>query len=120
MDYFTMLVMKQSNSKKHVFLGLTRFLSFSPMQRCMVRVTNDNYARRLTDYGSCKSIADERQKVDTFARNTQFVRFWVQKGKTTGISFDPGLRFLTLVYLKRLVFDSQKYLSVNLMHEIIR
>ena len=29
----------------------------------------------------------------------------------TGISFDPGLRVLTFVYLKRLVFDSQKYLS---------
>ena len=65
-------------------------------------------------------MADERQKVETFARNTQFVRFWVKKGKTTGISFDPGLRVLTLVYLKRLVFDFQKYLSVYLMHEIIR
>ena len=66
----------------------------------MVRVTNDNYARRLTDNGSCKSMADERQKVETFARKTQFVQFWVQKGKTTWISFDPGLRVLTLVYLK--------------------
>ena len=66
----------------------------------IVRVTNDNSARRLTDYGFCKSMADERQKVETLARNTQFVRFWVQKGKTTGISFDLGLRHLTLVYLK--------------------
>ena len=33
--------------RKHVFLGLTRFLSFSPLQRCMVRVTNNNSARRL-------------------------------------------------------------------------
>ena len=66
----------------------------------MVRVTNDNSARRLTDNGSCKSMADERQKVETFTRNTQFVRFWVQKGKTTWISFDPGLRVLTLLYLK--------------------
>ena len=32
---------------KHVFLGLTRFLSLSPLQRCMVRVTNDNSAWRL-------------------------------------------------------------------------
>ena len=33
--------------KKHIFLGLTRFLSFSPLQRCIVRVTNGNSARRL-------------------------------------------------------------------------
>ena len=59
----------------------------------IVRVTNDNSARRLTDYGFCKSMADERQKAETFARNRQFVRFWVQKGKTTGISFDPVSEF---------------------------
>ena len=32
----------------------------------IVRVTNDNSARRLTDYGFCESMADERQKVDLF------------------------------------------------------
>ena len=47
-DYFTMLHMKQLNRKnKHVLLGLTRFLSFSPLQRSIVRVTNDNSAGRL-------------------------------------------------------------------------
>ena len=35
---------------KHFFLGLTRFLSFSPLQKCMMRVTNDNSTRRLQTY----------------------------------------------------------------------
>ena len=39
-----MLHMKQLNSKKTRFPRLTRFFSFSPLQRCMVRVTNDNFA----------------------------------------------------------------------------
>ena len=43
-----MLHIKQLNRKKTHFFGLTRFLSFSPLQRCMVRVTNDNSAGRLT------------------------------------------------------------------------
>ena len=48
-DYFTMLHTKHlfKTARKHVFLGLTRFLSFSPWQRCVVTVTNDNSARRL-------------------------------------------------------------------------
>ena len=37
------------NGIKHVFLELTRFLSFSPLQRCMITVTNDNSAWRLAD-----------------------------------------------------------------------
>ena len=105
-----MLHMKQVNSKKTCFPRFDNILVIQPIAEMYGRVTNDNSARRLTDYGFCKSMA-ERQKVEPFARNTQFIRFWVQKGKTTGISFDLGLRVLTLVYLKWLVFDSQKYLS---------
>ena len=42
--------MKQLSRKKTRFLGLTRFLSFSPLQRCMVRVKNDNSAGRWVPF----------------------------------------------------------------------
>ena len=110
-DYFNMLHMTQLNSKKTRFPLFDKILVIQPLQRCMVRVRKGNSARRLTDYVFCKSMADERQKVESFARNMQFVQFCVKKGKTTGISFNPGLWVLTLVHLKWLVFDSQNYLS---------
>ena len=44
----TTYYVKHETVRKHVFLGLTRFLSFSPFQRCMVRSMNDNSVRRLS------------------------------------------------------------------------
>ena len=42
--------MKQLNRKKTRFCRFDKILVIDPLQRCMVRVTNDNSAGRLSKY----------------------------------------------------------------------
>ena len=48
--------MKKLNNNKTLFFRFDKILSFSPLQRYTVRITNDNSARRLSAGSSCSTL----------------------------------------------------------------
>ena len=61
--HFIILHMKQLNSNKRRFPRFDKILVISPLQRCMVRVMNDNSAQRLIDSINIQQPMSEHMKV---------------------------------------------------------